>query len=50
MVKLGTNGPLNWNLTFEGATPQDVQTHSKNLLARADELLQCAWPFCGIGP
>ena len=25
------------------------QTHSNNLLATADELFECIWPFCGVG-
>ena len=25
------------------------QTHWNNLLAVADELFECVWPFCGIG-
>ena len=36
-------------LTLQVPTLHNGQTHSNNLLAIADELLECVWPFCGIG-
>ena len=36
-------------LTLKVPTPQNGQTHSNNLSARADELFECVWPFCGVG-
>ena len=29
--------------------PQNGQTHSNSLSAKADELFECVWPFCKIG-
>ena len=31
------------------ANPQNCQTHLKNLLAFANKLFKCIWPFCGVG-
>ena len=31
------------------ANPQNGQTHSNNSLVTADELFECAWPFCAVG-
>ena len=36
-------------LTLKAPIPQNGQTHSNNLSAKADELLECAWLFCGVG-
>ena len=30
-------------------TPLNGQTHSNNLSAVAKELIECVWPFCGVG-
>ena len=30
-------------------TPKNGQTYSNNLSATADQLLECAWPFCRGG-
>ena len=41
---------LVWNeLILQAPTPQNSQTHSNNLSAIANELLECVWPFCGLG-
>ena len=37
-------------LTLKAPTPQNGQTHSNNSSATADELFQCVWLFCGVGP
>ena len=37
------------HLTLQGPVPQNGQTHSNNLLATADELFECVWPFCKAG-
>ena len=36
-------------LTLQAPTPQNDQTHSYNLSAKAGELFECIWPFCGVG-
>ena len=37
-------------LTLEAPSPQNGQKHSQNSSASfADELLECVWPFCGVG-
>ena len=28
---------------------QNGQTHTNNSSARADEMFECVWPFCGVG-
>ena len=33
-------------LTLEAPSPQNGQKHSASF---ADELLECVWPFCGVG-
>ena len=37
------------SLTLKSSTPQNGQTHSNHSSATADELFECAWPFCGVG-
>ena len=37
------------SITLFALTPQNGQTHSNNSLPTADELLECVWPFCGVG-
>ena len=37
------------HLNLYALTPQNSQTHSNNSLALADELLECVWPFSGVG-
>ena len=41
--------PRNVNNLFKRQTTQNDQTHSNNLLAQTDELLECVQPFCGGG-
>ena len=39
-------------LTLQAPIPQNGQTHSNNSstkAAKADELFECLWPFCGVG-
>ena len=36
-------------LTILVPTPQNGQTHSISTSAVANELLECVWPFCGVG-
>ena len=36
-------------LSLQTRTLQNFQIHSNNLLARADELFEYVWPFCGVG-
>ena len=36
-------------LTLKAPTPQNSQTHANNLLAVANELLECVGTFCGVG-
>ena len=40
-------------LMYEAFTRQPYKiathTHSNYPLAKADELLECIWPFCGVG-
>ena len=33
---------------FKVPNPQNVQTHSNNSPATADELFEYVWPFCGV--
>ena len=40
---------INWLLTLKAPTAQNGQIHSNNLLAVADELFECVWPFWEIG-
>ena len=35
-------------LTLQTSTPQNRQTHSKNLSAVADEFFECVWLFYGV--
>ena len=37
------------SITLFALTPQNGQTHSNNSSPTADELLECVWPFCGVG-
>ena len=36
------------HVTLQAPTPENGQTHSKKLLAVADNLLERVWPFCGV--
>ena len=36
-------------ICWQAPTPKNGQAPSSNLLAVADELFECVWPFCGIG-
>ena len=36
-------------LTLQVPFPQNGQTHSNNSPTIFDELLESAWPFCGVG-
>ena len=36
-------------LTLLAPTPQNGQTHSNKLSAKADELFECVWQFFGVG-
>ena len=36
-------------MTLNNPTLQSGQTHSNNSSAKADELFECIWPFCGVG-
>ena len=36
-------------LTLYVPIPQNDQKHSNNTSAKADELFESVWPFCGVG-
>ena len=36
-------------LTFLAPISQNGQTHSNNLPAICQWIIECVWPFCGIG-
>ena len=40
---------INWLLNLKAPTAQNGQIHSNNLLAVADELFECVWPFWEVG-
>ena len=39
----------NRNLDPLSSNPQNGQTHSHNSSSKADKLIECVWPFCGVG-
>ena len=42
-----TQMPL--DLALYTPTPENDQTHLRNLLATVDEFIECVWLFCGVG-
>ena len=51
--KVNQKSTRNWHkmsakLTLYRPTPQNGQSHSNNSSAIADQLFECAWPFCRL--